>query len=162
MIYASTCNHKINSKDGLEIDMNLRLFCIDLEMNFEYFKNNLILDGSHNPKGIKLLVKNLKKINANNWQIIFGSLKSKNPDILLNYLKHISSLIVTVKIPNQENSFSADELFQKAKKTGVNCKSASSLKKALSIVSNNNLPTCICGSLYLAGYFLKVNGNNLD
>ena len=41
-IYTSTCSQKVNSKNWMEIDMNLWSFCIDLELNSQYYKNNSI------------------------------------------------------------------------------------------------------------------------
>ncbi len=126
------------------------------------FNKKIILDGSHNPDGIKLLVRNLKKYSGEEWQIIFGSMNTRNPAELFNYLKPITSLIVTLKIPEQENSHSSLHLKDKANQLGLNAISANSLNDAVNLVSKNSLPVCICGSLYLAGYFLKINKNKVN
>ena len=81
---------------------------------------------------------------------------------MFNYLKPITSLIVTIKIPGQENSFTSLQLKYKADQLGLNAISANSLNEAVNLVSKNSFPVCICGSLYLAGYFLKINKNKLN
>ncbi len=126
------------------------------------FDKKIILDGSHNPRGIELLANDLKKYSDENWQIIFGSINTRNPSELFNFLKPITSLIVTLKIPGQENSYTALELRDKAEQLGINAVSANSLNHAINLVSKDSLPVCICGSLYLAGYFLKINKNRLN
>ena len=55
------------------------------------------------------------------------------------------------------NSFSSKELFDIIQKKGMSVNKSKNLYEAIEIASQNKLNVCICGSLYLAGEFLKNN-----
>ena len=116
----------------------------------------IILDGAHNVSGAKALSKVLSSIDTK-WQLIFGYLKTRKPDDFLNELKSITQRIITTEITGQENSFSSKELFDIIQKKGMSVNKSKNLYEAIEIASQNKLNVCICGSLYLAGEFLKNN-----
>ena len=91
------------------------------------------------------------------WQLIFGYLKTRQPSEFLNELKSITQKIITTEITGQENSFSSKELFEIVQKQGIPVDKSKNLYEAIEIASQNKLNVCICGSLYLAGEFLKKN-----
>ena len=116
----------------------------------------IILDGAHNVSGAKALSKVLSSIDTE-WQLIFGYLKTRKPSDFLNELKSITQKIITTEITGQENSFSSDKLFEIIQKKGISVDKSKNLYEAIEIASQNKLNVCICGSLYLAGEFLKNN-----
>ena len=116
----------------------------------------IILDGAHNVSGAKALSKVLSSIDTK-WQLIFGYLKTRQPTEFLNELKSITQKIITTEITGQENSFSSNELFEIIKKEGISVHKSENLYEAFEVASQNKLNVCICGSLYLAGEFLKNN-----
>ena len=89
--------------------------------------------------------------------MIFGYLKTRQPSEFLNELKSITQKIITTEITGQENSFSSKELFEIIQKKGISVDKSKNLYEAIEIASQNKLNVCICGSLYLAGEFLKKN-----
>ena len=116
----------------------------------------IILDGAHNVSGAKALSKVLSSIDTE-WQLIFGYLKTRKPADFLNELKSITQKIITTEITGQENSFSSKELFDIIQKKGMPVDKSKNLYEAIEIASQNKLNVCVCGSLYLAGEFLKNN-----
>ena len=61
-------------------------------------KNRLIIDGSHNPLGAKVLNEYLESLNCNK-HIILGMMANKDHQKYISYFKNISTL-TTIDIPN--------------------------------------------------------------
>ena len=116
----------------------------------------IILDGAHNVSGAKALNNILLSV-GKKWQLIFGFLKTRDPLEFLNELNCVTEKIITTEIAGQSNSFSSSELYKIIKDKGYEGEKSDSLYDAIEIASKNKLNTCICGSLYLAGEFLKIN-----
>ncbi len=119
-------------------------------------KNKLIVDGSHNPLGGKVLSEYLESI-ENKKHLIVGMMSNKNhQEFLNNFINKISSL-TTVDIPSQPNAISGQDL--KNKISGFkNIKCSGSVKEALkSLELKENDIAIITGSLYLAGEVLNLN-----
>ena len=74
-------------------------------------------------------------------------------------MKKISNEIITIKIPYKKDAISSKELAILAKDCGFDTIQSMSIKDAFSKIKPNNLPICICGSLYLAGEIIKLNNN---
>ena len=116
----------------------------------------IILDGAHNVSGAKALNNVLLSV-SKKWQLIFGFLKTRDPLEFLSELNCVTKKIITTEISGQSNSFSSNELYKIIKKNGYIGEKSESLYQAIEIASKNKLNICICGSLYLAGEFLKIN-----
>lgn len=116
----------------------------------------IILDGAHNVSGAKALNNVLLSV-GKKWQLIFGFLKTRDPLEFLNELNCVTEKIITTEIAGQSNSFSSSELYKIIKNEGYEGEKSDSLYDAIEIASKNKLDICICGSLYLAGEFLKIN-----
>ena len=117
--------------------------------------NKLLVDGSHNPLGAKVLNEYLESLNCNK-HIILGMMSNKNHEGFINYFKNIISL-TTVDIPNQPNCIKGSELKTKLSKK-KNVKYKESIIKAIkSIPVEKNDLILITGSLYLAGEVLNLN-----
>jgi dihydrofolate synthase / folylpolyglutamate synthase len=121
----------------------------------------LWLDGGHNgPAGV-VLAQTLKDLNAKNPKpliIIWGMLNTKHPGAFIANFKGISERVITIAIPGEINTISADDLALAAKQNGIASSAAPSLEKALEQAAQlHPAPRIvICGSLYLAGHVLAA------
>jgi len=117
--------------------------------------NRLLVDGSHNPLGAKVLNDYLQSLNCNK-HIILGMMANKNHQEYMSYFKKIATL-TTIDIPNQPNSIGGEDL--KNKLTHLkNVQYKESIFEAIkSIPVEKNDLILITGSLYLAGEVLNLN-----
>ena len=144
-------------KDGItKIKSIARLQEIDSGNLKELVKNNkLLVDGSHNPLGAKVLNKYLESLNCNK-HIILGMMSNKDHNDYMSYFKNISSL-TTIDIPNQPNSIKGKVLKSKLN-SFENVRYKESIIDAIkSIPVKENDIILITGSLYLAGEVLNLN-----
>ncbi len=144
-------------KDGItKIKSIARLQEIDSGNLKELVKNNkLLVDGSHNPLGAKVLNEYLKSLNCN-IHIILGMMSNKDHNDYMSYFKNISSL-TTIDIPNQPNSIKGKVLKSKLN-SFENVRYKESIIDAIkSIPVKENDIILITGSLYLAGEVLNLN-----
>ncbi len=144
-------------KDGItKIKSIARLQEIDSGNLKELVKNNkLLVDGSHNPLGAKVLNEYLKSLNCN-IHIILGMMSNKDHNDYMSYFKNISSL-TTIDIPNQPNSIKGKVLKSKLN-SFENIRYKESIIDAIkSIPVKENDIILITGSLYLAGEVLNLN-----
>ncbi len=118
-------------------------------------KNKLLIDGSHNPLGAKVLNEYLESLNCDK-HIILGMMSNKDHKKYMSHFKNIKSL-TTVDIPNQPNSIGGKELKDKLKNF-KNIKFKVSVIEALkSIALKENDIILITGSLYFVGEVLNLN-----
>jgi len=122
----------------------------------DLIKNNrLLLDGSHNEDGARVLNEYLQTLDCNKHFII-GMMSNKDHEKYISYFKNISSL-TTVDIPNQQNAISGKKLKEKFRNV-LNVKYEENIEKAIkSLTLKENDILIITGSLYLAGEILNSN-----
>ncbi len=122
----------------------------------DLIKNNqLLLDGSHNEDGARVLNEYLQTLDCNKHFII-GMMSNKNHEEYISHFKDISSL-TTVDIPNQQNAISGKKLKEKFGNV-LNVKYEKNIEKAIKSLSlKENDILIITGSLYLAGEILNLN-----
>ena len=122
----------------------------------DLIKNNrLLLDGSHNEDGARVLNEYLQTLDCNKHFII-GMMSNKNHQEYISHFKDISSL-TTVDIPNQQNAISGKKLKEKFQNV-FNAKYEDNVEKAIkSLTLKENDMLIITGSLYLAGEILNLN-----
>ena len=122
----------------------------------DLIKNNrLLLDGSHNEDGARVLNEYLQTLDCNKHFII-GMMSNKNHEEYISHFKDISSL-TTVDIPNQQNAISGKKLKEKFQNV-FNAKYEDNIEKAIkSLILKENDMLIITGSLYLAGEILNLN-----
>ena len=122
----------------------------------DLIKNNqLLLDGSHNEDGARVLDEYLQTLDCNKHFII-GMMSNKDHEKYISYFKNISSL-TTVDIPNQQNAISGKKLKEKFRNV-LNVKYEENIEKAIKSLSlEKNDILVITGSLYLAGEILNLN-----
>ena len=117
--------------------------------------NRLLLDGSHNEDGARVLNEYLQTLDCNKHFII-GMMSNKDHEKYISYFKDISSL-TTVDIPNQPNAISGKKLKEKFRNI-LNVKYEENIEKAIKTLSlEKNDILIITGSLYLAGEILNLN-----
>ena len=122
----------------------------------ELVKNNkLLLDGSHNEDGARVLNEYLQTLDCNK-HVVVGMMANKDHEKYISYFKDISSL-TTIDIPGQPNSISGKDLKKKFKSIS-NLQYKESIEQAIkSVPLKENDLLIITGSLYLAGEILKLN-----
>ena len=117
--------------------------------------NQLIIDGSHNEDGARVLNEYLQTLDCRK-HVILGMMTNKNHEKYISYFKDISSL-TTIDIPNQPNAISGEELKKKFKNV-QNVQYKKNIEQAVkSIPLRENDLIVITGSLYLAGEMLNLN-----
>ena len=117
----------------------------------------ILLDGAHSNTSGKNLYDYLKSFKLPIY-CIWGMQKNKLPNNFLKNFNGIFKKIVTIEIPSEPNSCSADQLKVIALKQKYEVETASNFKEALKkITSNKPKVICFMGSLYLIGTILKEN-----
>ena len=117
--------------------------------------NRLLLDGSHNEDGSRVLNEYLDTLNCKK-HVIIGMMANKDHKKYISYFKNISSL-TTIDIPNQPNAIDGKKLKEKFSNM-PNVKFKGSIEDALKSLSlKENDLIIITGSLYLGGEFLNLN-----
>ena len=117
--------------------------------------NQLLLDGSHNEDGARVLNEYLQTLDCNKHFII-GMMSNKDHEKYISHFKDISSL-TTVDIPNQQNAISGKKLKEKFGNVS-NVKYEENIENAIkSLTLKENDMLIITGSLYLAGEILNLN-----
>ncbi|MBD1166913.1 bifunctional folylpolyglutamate synthase/dihydrofolate synthase [Pelagibacterales bacterium SAG-MED09] len=117
--------------------------------------NRLLVDGSHNPLGARVLNKYLKSLDCNK-HIILGMMANKDHQEYMSYFENIATL-TTVDIPNQPNSIRGKDLKDKLN-SYENIQYKKNIFEAIrSIPVKQGDLILITGSLYLAGEVLNLN-----
>ena len=117
--------------------------------------NQLLLDGSHNEDGARVLNEYLQTLDCNK-HVIIGMMANKEHEKYINYFKDVSS-ITTIDLKTQPNSISGKDLKEKFKSI-PNVKYQPSIELAIrSIDLKEGDLLLITGSLYGAAEVLSLN-----
>ena len=122
----------------------------------ELVKNNrLIIDGTHNEDGARVLNEYLQSLNCDK-HIIISMMANKEHEKYISYFKDVSS-ITTIDLKNQPNSISGKDLKEKFKSM-PNVQYQPSIEQAIkSINLKEGDLLLITGSLYGAAEVLSLN-----
>ena len=122
----------------------------------ELVKNNkLIIDGTHNEDGARVLNEYLQSLNCNK-HVIISMMVNKEHEKYISYFKDISS-ITTIDLKTQPNSINGKDLKEKFKKM-PNVQYQPSIEQAIkSINLKEGDLLLITGSLYGAAEVLSLN-----
>jgi dihydrofolate synthase/folylpolyglutamate synthase len=115
----------------------------------------IIFDGAHNPAGTNALIESLKEMKIRNAVFVCGFSKGRDVEKMLKKINEISNeIVLTESDYNAQNANSAAKTLKKLKfeKIGVQKNPKNALNSAEKTAGNR--PVIICGSLYLAKYFL--------
>ncbi len=115
---------------------------------FEFLKDNLILDGGHNPDGIRALISSLKALDKP-VHFVVAMMQDKDTEEVCRQIESFAkSVTVTeVKVPRCEKAEKLADFFDDAL---IEKDSVTAVENVLSMANEDEL-VCICGSLYLAG-----------
>ena len=117
--------------------------------------NKLIIDGSHNEDGARVLNKYLQSLNCNK-HVIVSMMANKQHEKYISYFKNVSS-ITTIDLKTQPNSISGKDLKEKFKNM-PNVQYQPSIEQAIkSINLKKGDLLLITGSLYGAAEVLNLN-----
>ena len=122
----------------------------------ELVKNNkLIIDGTHNEDGARVLNEYLQSLNCNK-HIIISMMANKEHEKYISYFKDVSS-ITTIDLKTQPNSINGKDLKEKFKNV-PNVQYKQSIEQAIkSINLKEGDLLLITGSLYGAAEVLSLN-----
>jgi len=146
-----------NIRNGIiKIESIARLQEIKLGKLKNLVKNNkLLVDGTHNPLGAKVLNQYLQGLSCRK-HIILGMMSNKDHNEYIDYFKNIETL-TTIDIPNQPSAIKGNDLKEKINNFS-NIKYKESIEEAISSIKlQENDIILITGSLYLAGEILNLN-----
>ncbi|MCI5208925.1 MAG: bifunctional folylpolyglutamate synthase/dihydrofolate synthase [Candidatus Electrothrix sp. ATG2] len=115
---------------------------------------NFLLDGAHNPAGVKALKHALRDYTRNRLILVWGAMNDKDLRVTLREIAPLADIIVFTK-PESERSARTSQLkgsLPTVMHQKVVCKEAvpAALQQARLLAGNNDL-ICIAGSLYLVG-----------
>ncbi len=134
----------------------------------KYKNNYIILDGAHNPDGIKNLIFSLKKIFPNNnFVTIFAVMRDKDYNTILKRLSTLGGKIIFTGLCKNERALETKELKKISvinkyfKDIFISGGIKESLETALKIKSSDDI-ILICGSLYLIGEFKKLTKGSIN
>ena len=117
---------------------------------------NFLLDGCHNPHAIKAFVDSLGDFSYNKLIIIFGAMKDKKVDKMIELLPNATYIATQCKA---ERAMPAEKIAEigekKEKRFNVAKDIEESLELARKMAGKNDL-ICIIGSLYLVGEARKI------
>jgi dihydrofolate synthase/folylpolyglutamate synthase len=129
----------------------------------------LWLDGGHNPDGGRVIASALGDLEervSRPLVLIVGMLANKDSSGFLKNFTGLVRRIVTVPIPQQENTLSAVALADVARAIGLPAQASPDIETALAASASFDLDQhpriLITGSLYLAGAALALNGTPPD
>jgi dihydrofolate synthase/folylpolyglutamate synthase len=142
-----------------------------LQGRYEIVSNNprIILDSAHNPEGINCLVKEFKKEKTNfkDTSLLFGAMRDKNIEEMLNSVKNIFNNIYFYEI-NYERTASIQLLIEKAEILNLKYSTVKNLEEFLKVQLKGNKNSClvVAGSMYLLGEIKsilpKLNLDNIN
>ncbi len=160
---------EIISKGLLNVEWPARLQKFEQGYLSQFFPKTweLWLDGGHNDSAGEVLAEQAKAWRKQDGGyprpllLICGMLTTKNAQEFLSHLTPYINHICTLAIPNEELSFTAENLRDEALRAGIaRVETASNLVGALQSfaeIGHASARILICGSLYLAGDVLKQN-----
>ena len=120
-------------------------------------KNKILVDGSHNILGAKMLSKYLSGLDCN-IHMILGMMKNKDHKEYVNIFKKKLASLTIVDIPNQKNSINRYDLKKKINNFDLKINTEKTVQDAIrSLKLNKDDLVVITGSLYLVGEVLKSN-----
>ncbi len=150
-------NIKINNKKTIKGIENTKW-----EGRLEFIGKNVLIDCAHNPDGIRTLAEELKgikkKYNFNDTIFIFGVLKDKNANEMLNLLLKSRPSKIILTQPKSDRALKTEELAGILKRIGKNkpldfaeIKNPKAAVAYAKKISGKNGLIVVTGSIYLVG-----------
>ena len=123
-------------------------------------KNEILVDGAHNPLAASAVIKYLETLGRKRKIImVLGMMANKEHKEFIQAFKNIIHSMVVLDIPNQINFFEKKKLLKIAQSCGIPSKTESSLELAFKNIAkeNDNAVIFCTGSLYFVGEILNLN-----
>lgn len=123
----------------------------------------LWVDGGHNPAGAAALAEALAEMDRTSKKpliLIMGLFANKDAQGVLGPFNELGAEILTVPISGSRAAHKPGDLARLAREQGFAANPKRSLGAALATAATQrpNARVVVCGSLHLAGHFLKLNG----
>ena len=120
----------------------------------------ILLDGAHNPHGIRALAKALRAI-SDKWVFMCGILADKDYDEMLEIISPLATEFVTADVPSPR-TMTSEALASIISEKGLVATNGGNVDKAIPIAIDKQrekgVPLCIFGSLYMSGSVLQYFG----
>lgn len=126
------------------------------QARFEYVRENVVIDGAHNPDGIAALKKSLAELKKD-VVLVLAMMADKNYEECIRDISKIAKFTVATEV-DIPRALKAEEIGAVLEKNGAAYKVVPKIKDALEEalrLSGNDGIVCVCGSLYLAGEVKK-------
>ena len=121
-----------------------------------------LMDGAHNPAGIKALGESIRDFDYNRLFIIFGAMGDKDIPSMIRHLPEGKGVTVIAASIGGERAAGAHEIASMVEKSGRKCIESGNVKdaieKAVGMAGENDM-ICITGSLYLVGMAKSIVRN---
>lgn len=137
-----------------EADLKYGLSHTEWIARFEFLTPDLIIDGSHNPDGVKLLKHDLLSLNQKTTLII-AMMSDKEYSECIKHFSEITDSIIITKI-DMPRCCAPDILAEEFKKYNITPIICEDIKNAIETAKGLGNLICVCGSLYLAGYVRQM------
>ena len=119
----------------------------------------LWLDGGHNPAAGVVLAQTLAALPKRPTHLVCGMLNTKDIAGYLAPLAAVADSLTAVSIPGETATIPAADTARHAEAVGLTAATAPDVETALTALSDlGPVRVLICGSLYLAGHVLRLNG----
>ena len=118
------------------------------------------LDGGHNSHAAIAIAEAMKALDKKKLILIIGMLNTKNCTEFLDPFKNITDTLIAIKIPDNINSHEPEKIVHDAESLGITAIAEIDLHNALAYTRkylDDSKRILICGSLYLAGYAVKIH-----
>ena len=121
---------------------------------------DLWLDGGHNPHAARAIAATLATLPERETHLVCGMLRTKDVAGYMETLAPVARSLTAVSIPGEAATLPADETAAAARAAGIKVDTAPDLETAIAGIRDRHpgARILICGSLYLAGHVLRVNG----
>lgn len=135
---------------------------------FEILRHDppLVLDGGHNPDGIRRFVESLKAIyGKKRVTIVYACMKDKDYPECISLLRKAGARLVCTTVPGSERAAVPETLAETAEAKGwipSLVKAVSDPLDAVRFSESFNEGTVCCGSLYFIGFLRKVLMDNRE
>ena len=122
-----------------------------------------IIDGAHNPDGLKTLMRSLRALfPGEDFSLLMGILKDKDWRKMIEIIernKNIKEIVFTA--PDTGRAMDPEVLASFVKRKDIKRIIIPDYKKAYRYMKQNPVNWCVCGSLYLCGNILPLTGHQI-
>lgn len=124
------------------------------QARYEFITPDIIIDGGHNPDGVRMLKKSLVK-EKRDITLVMAMCEDKSYKECIEDIVPVAKNVIATEF-KMDRALRAEDIKYVCDSEGVNCEIEKDVKRALEkAITTGNL-VCVCGSLYLAGEARKI------